>query len=58
MGSVPDWYLLMKEAQFMGVAPWLLLEQPVIWRKWARMASSAEAEAQRQKNASRARKGK
>jgi hypothetical protein len=47
----------MKEAQYLGVAPWELLEQPVVWRSWARMAARAESEARRQKQASRTRKG-
>lgn len=57
MGSVPQWYSLIKEAEYLGVAPWELHEQPVIWRHWARMASAAEAEARKQKQASKSRKG-
>lgn len=45
MGAVPDWYPLIKAARYLGVAPWDLLEQPVIWRRWAEAAEFAEAEA-------------
>lgn len=57
MGYAPGWYRLMQEAKYLGVAPWDLMEQPVIWRKWAQMASVAETEARKQKQASHTRKG-
>lgn len=48
--------MLIREAKYLGVAPWDLLAQPMVWRSWARWAQTAEAEAQRQKAASSARK--
>lgn len=56
MGEVPDWYLLLRAARYLRVAPWDLLAQPSIWQEWARMAEQAEAESQRQRQASQARK--
>lgn len=56
MGAVPDWYGLLKSAQYLKVAPWDLLDQPIIWREWAAMAQNAEAEARKQKDQRAARK--
>jgi hypothetical protein len=58
MGEVPDWYAHIKAAKYLGVAPWDLLEQPIIWHNWAVRAEEAEESAARQKNASTARKSK
>lgn len=49
MGEVPDWYVLKQDADWYGVAPWELLEQPLIWRGWARLARRAEYNAHKNK---------
>lgn len=46
MGTLPEWYALVRAARYLGVAPWELLEQPVAWMEWALTAESAENEAQ------------
>ena len=46
----------MKDAEYLGVAPWDLLEQPVIYRRWAQQARKAEGESRRQREASKSRK--
>lgn len=46
----------MKVARWMRVAPWELLEQPVVWRFWGAMAMAAETDAMEQKRASEQRK--
>lgn len=45
---MPDWYQVLRAAKYLGVAPWQLLEQPVIWMDWALAAESAEIDAQNQ----------
>ena len=47
MGSCPDWYVLIRAAKYLGVAPWVLQTQPAAWMDWALMAESAENEAER-----------
>jgi hypothetical protein len=42
MGECPGWYELFMEAKFLGVPPWQLAEQPLIWRVMAREAMEAE----------------
>lgn len=42
MGDPPDWYLHMRAAKYLGVAPWELSEAPVFWRSAALEAESAE----------------
>lgn len=58
MGDVPEWYGLLKSAQYLKVPPWELLAQPLIWREWAAMAQNAEGEARKQKEQAAARKGR
>ncbi|MBI4496316.1 MAG: hypothetical protein HY689_00220 [Chloroflexi bacterium] len=43
---MPNWYVLLRAARYLGVAPWDLLEQSAVWQEWALMAESAEAHAQ------------
>lgn len=45
MGAMPEWYPLIRAARFLGVAPWVLLEQQSTWLEWALIAGSAENEA-------------
>lgn len=40
MGDAPEWFVLVKVAKFLGVAPWELAQQPV---GWYRMATSIMA---------------
>jgi hypothetical protein len=42
MGELPDWYRTLKAAQVLGVAPWDLVEKPLIWQEWALAASYVE----------------
>lgn len=46
MGEVPDWYLLIRAARYLGVPPWVLADQPLYWMEWANIAQNAENEAQ------------
>lgn len=46
MGALPEWYLLLRAARYLQVAPWDLLEQPIAWLDWALMAENAENAAQ------------
>ena len=54
MGSVPDWYPVLRAAKYLGVAPWALLEQPGDWLQVALDAEAAEHEAERTYYARRA----
>jgi len=47
MGACPEDYSLVKAAQWLGVAPWELMEQSIWWRDRAIMFMNAEAEAQK-----------
>lgn len=47
MGACTEWYALIREAKYLGVAPWDLLEQPMVWREWVAEAMTAEAAAER-----------
>lgn len=51
MGEAPDWYWHIRAAKYLGVAPWDLLEQPIIWHNWAVLAEEAESKAHAQKTA-------
>ncbi len=42
MGECPDWYSLIRAARYLGVPPWELLKQPVVWTRWAEAAAHAE----------------
>jgi len=46
MGRVPEWYALLRASRYLHVAPWALLEWPVIWREWALAAETAESKAE------------
>lgn len=50
MGAAPDWYVLLRAARYLGVAPWALAEQPVTWREFALAAERAEGLAQQKAN--------
>lgn len=41
-GECPEWYAIIRAAKYLGVAPWLLMEQPAVWMEWALIAESAE----------------
>ena len=43
MGACPEDYTLVKAAQYLGVAPWELMEQSIWWRERAIMFMNAEA---------------
>jgi hypothetical protein len=42
---LPDWYITLRAARYLRVAPWELAAQPAIWQEWALTAESAEAAA-------------
>lgn len=46
MGELPDWYPLIRAARYLGVPPWDLLDQPLLWQHWALMAEMTEGEVQ------------
>ena len=39
---MPDWYPLIRAAKYLNVAPWDLLQQPMIWSQMALDAEIAE----------------
>lgn len=43
---MPDWYPVVRAARYLGVAPWILAEQPIGWQRVALIAEAAELEAQ------------
>lgn len=45
MGKCPEDYNLFKAAQYLGVAPWELLEQSIWWQERAIMFMNTEAQA-------------
>ena len=47
MGKCPEDYILVKAAQWLGVAPWDLMEQSIWWQERIIMFMNAEAEAQK-----------
>jgi len=51
MGECPDWYLIVRAAQYLGVAPWDLMKQSIFWRCKAIIAMEAEESARKQKEA-------
>lgn len=57
--EVPEWYLLVRAARYLGVEPWALENQPTYWMNRALTAESAEqrAEAILQREANSKRKG-
>lgn len=51
LGEVPDWYLLITAARYLGVAPWDLARRPVWWMNIALAAQSAENSASKTRKA-------
>ena len=47
MGEPPDWYKHIQAARYLKVDPERLLEMGLIWKNWALVAMSEEAEAQK-----------
>ncbi len=45
MGEQPEWYVVIKAAQYLGVAPWELLQKPTAWIDMAIGAMNAEEHA-------------
>lgn len=58
MGALPDWYVLIRAARYLKVAPWELLKQPQQWQLWASEAEAAEGKAQQQKQDAEKRRAK
>lgn len=50
MGYMPDFYPLFVAADRCNAKPWEMLEQPMIWRDWALICSTAEAQAQEERS--------
>lgn len=46
MGSLPQWYMQIRAARYLGVAPWDLVLRPLVWTEWALAAEDAENKAQ------------
>ena len=44
IGECPDWYPILRAARYLGVPPWVLMEQPIVWQHWALIAAAAEEE--------------
>lgn len=42
MGDAPEWWLILKAARYLGVAPWDLLDQPRVWFALALEAESTD----------------
>jgi hypothetical protein len=42
LGAVPDWYVLIKAARYLGVKPWELQAQHPAWTLWALWSQDAE----------------
>lgn len=42
MEQCPDWYLTIKVANYLRVAPWELVRQPLFWQAAAQEAMAAE----------------
>lgn len=36
---------MIRRAKYLGVPPWVLMEQPTFWSQWADIAEQAEIEA-------------
>lgn len=51
MGSMPEWYPLLRAARWMHVAPWDLMERPIFWMRIILDAEAAENEAERNRYA-------
>lgn len=49
MGELPEWYISLRAAKYLGCKPWELIEQPVIWQEYALAAVRAEGTAQEQR---------
>lgn len=49
MGEIPEWYLVIRAARYLGVAPWDLIGQSSLWLGWALTAQRAESEAAEEK---------
>lgn len=47
MGEAPTWYRVLKAAQYLRVAPWVLAAQPLYWLEVAEHAQAAEAHAEK-----------
>jgi hypothetical protein len=50
MGEAPAWYLTLRAAKYLGVAPWDLAERPVWWQEIALVAEKAETAAANSRN--------
>ena len=46
-GAMPDWYVMIRVARWLGVSPWELNQQNEVWLDWAIDAMNAEALAEK-----------
>lgn len=57
-GYVPDWYMFLRAARYLGVAPWELLQQEKAWLYLAIESEGAENHAENKRAEKRQRKAK
>lgn len=50
MGSVPDWYLLIRAGRYLKVPAWELMDQHPAWIHWAVASENAESIAEKHHN--------
>jgi len=43
LGEVPDWYVILKAAKYLGCAPWELEQAPIAWLFRALAAMEADS---------------
>lgn len=48
MGEMHDWYVLIRAAKYLGVAPWELAEKPIAWMNWALAAEDIDDSLERE----------
>jgi hypothetical protein len=56
MGDMPEWYITIQAAKYLGVPPWDLADRPMAWQEWAVAARNAEAAAEADNRKQRAKK--
>lgn len=47
VGALPDWYVVVRAAKYLGVPPWELAEKPTYWLEWALTAMGIDGESEK-----------